>query len=31
MGDKVVIAESRPLSRRKRWTVMRVVERAPQV
>jgi small subunit ribosomal protein S17 len=31
MGDKVVIAESRPLSRRKRWTVTRVVERAPQV
>jgi small subunit ribosomal protein S17 len=30
-GDKVAIAESRPLSRRKRWTVTRVIERAPQV
>jgi small subunit ribosomal protein S17 len=30
-GDTVAIAESRPLSRRKRWTVMRVVEKAPQV
>jgi small subunit ribosomal protein S17 len=30
-GDTVAIAESRPLSRRKRWTVMRVVQKAPQV
>jgi len=30
-GDTVAIAESRPLSRRKRWTVTRVIERAPQV
>ena len=31
VGDPVDIAESRPLSRRKRWVVMRVVARAPQV
>ena len=31
MGDTVAIAESRPLSRRKRWVVTRVVEKAPQV
>lgn len=31
VGDTVDIAESRPLSRRKRWAVMRVVARAPQV
>jgi small subunit ribosomal protein S17 len=31
MGDKVAIAESGPLCRRKRWTVTRVIERAPQV
>jgi small subunit ribosomal protein S17 len=31
VGDTVSIAESRPLSRRKRWVVMRVVERASQV
>ena len=31
VGDTVDIAESRPLSRRKRWVVMRVVARAPQV
>ena len=31
VGDRVSIAESRPLSRRKRWVVMRVVEKAPQV
>ncbi len=30
-GDKVAIAESRPLSRRKRWIVTRVVERAASV
>ena len=31
LGDKVEISETRPLSRRKRWTVTRVVERASQV
>ena len=31
MGDRVAIVETRPLSRRKRWTVTRVVERAPEV
>ena len=31
MGDTVAIAESRPLSRRKRWVVTRVVAKAPQV
>jgi small subunit ribosomal protein S17 len=31
MGDRVAIAESRPLSRHKRWVVTRVVEKAPQV
>jgi small subunit ribosomal protein S17 len=30
-GDTVSIAESRPLSRRKRWVVTRVVAKAPQV
>ena len=28
IGDRVAIAESRPLSRRKRWVVTRIVERA---
>jgi small subunit ribosomal protein S17 len=28
VGDKVALAPSRPLSRRKRWVVTRVVERA---
>ena len=28
MGDTVAIAESRPLSRRKRWVVIKVVARA---
>ena len=28
VGDRVAIVESRPLSRRKRWTVTSVVERA---
>jgi small subunit ribosomal protein S17 len=28
MGDVVAIVETRPLSRRKRWAVTRVVERA---
>jgi small subunit ribosomal protein S17 len=28
-GDTVEIAETRPLSKRKRWRLLRVVERAP--
>ena len=28
VGDRVQIAECRPLSRRKRWRVVRVIERA---
>jgi small subunit ribosomal protein S17 len=31
VGDKVAIAETRPMSRRKRWAVTRVIERATQV
>ena len=31
MGDLVAISESKPMSRRKRWSVTRVIERAPQV
>jgi small subunit ribosomal protein S17 len=31
VGDRVEITETRPLSRRKRWAVTRVIERAPQV
>ena len=31
VGDTVVIAESRPLSRRKRWVVTRVVARAQEI
>jgi small subunit ribosomal protein S17 len=31
VGDKVALVESRPLSRRKRWVVTRVVERAPEI
>ena len=30
-GDTVAIAESRPLSRRKRWVVARVIAKAPKV
>jgi small subunit ribosomal protein S17 len=30
-GDKVALVESRPLSRRKRWVVTRIVERAKEV
>jgi len=30
-GDTVAIAESRPLSRRKRWVVTRVIAKASQV
>jgi small subunit ribosomal protein S17 len=28
VGDRVAMVESRPLSRRKRWVVTRIVERA---
>ena len=31
VGDRVDIAESRPLSRRKRWVVMSVVEKAQKI
>ena len=31
LGDTVVIAESRPLSKCKRWALVRIVERASQV
>jgi small subunit ribosomal protein S17 len=31
VGDEVVIVESRPLSRRKRWVVTRVVRKAVEV
>ena len=31
VGDTVAIAESRPLSRRKRWIVTHVVAQAPRV
>jgi small subunit ribosomal protein S17 len=31
VGDKVALAGSRPLSRRKRWVVTRIVERAKGV
>jgi small subunit ribosomal protein S17 len=31
VGDKVAIAETRPLSRRKRWVVMSVVEKAQKI
>jgi small subunit ribosomal protein S17 len=31
VGDRVLIAESRPLSRRKRWVVTRIVQRAKTV
>jgi small subunit ribosomal protein S17 len=31
VGDKVAIVESRPLSRRKRWVVTRVIEKAQQI
>jgi small subunit ribosomal protein S17 len=30
-GDRVAIAEARPLSRRKRWVVTRVIQKAPEV
>jgi small subunit ribosomal protein S17 len=31
VGDRVVIIESRPLSKRKRWVLTRVVRKAPAV
>ena len=31
IGDRVAIVESRPMSRRKRWAVMRVVVKAVKV
>jgi small subunit ribosomal protein S17 len=31
VGDTVLIAETRPLSRRKRWTLKQIVEKARQV
>ena len=31
IGDRVAIVESRPMSRRKRWVVTRVVEKAKEV
>jgi small subunit ribosomal protein S17 len=31
LGDQVAIVESRPLSRRKRWVVTRVVRKALEV
>lgn len=30
-GDKVAIRESRPMSARKRFTVARIVEKAPEI
>jgi small subunit ribosomal protein S17 len=31
VGDKVAIMETRPMSRRRRWAVTRVIAKAPQV
>ncbi len=31
VGDRVAITETRPLSRRKRWTVTSVVEKAKEI
>ncbi|CAN5773679.1 30S ribosomal protein S17 [soil metagenome] len=31
LGDRVAIVESRPMSRRKRWVVTRVVEKSKQI
>ncbi|MGE3843117.1 MAG: 30S ribosomal protein S17 [Vicinamibacterales bacterium] len=31
VGDRVALVESRPLSRRKRWVVTRIVEKAPAI
>ena len=29
IGDKVQIAETRPMSKNKRWTLVKIIERAP--
>jgi small subunit ribosomal protein S17 len=31
VGDRVTIVETRPISRRKRWVVTRIVEKAKQI
>jgi small subunit ribosomal protein S17 len=31
VGDRVAIVESRPLSRRKRWVVTRIIEKAREI
>ena len=31
LGDRVAIVESKPMSRRKRWVVTRVVEKSKQI
>jgi small subunit ribosomal protein S17 len=31
IGDRVAIVEARPMSRRKRWVVTRVIEKAKQI
>jgi len=31
VGDRVAIVESRPMSRRKRWVVTRVIEKAKEI
>jgi small subunit ribosomal protein S17 len=31
IGDRVAIVEARPMSRRKRWVVTRVVEKAKEI
>jgi small subunit ribosomal protein S17 len=31
VGDRVALVSSRPLSRRKRWVVTRIVERAKEI
>jgi small subunit ribosomal protein S17 len=31
VGDRVMIVESRPLSKTKRWNVKQVIEKAPEV
>jgi small subunit ribosomal protein S17 len=31
LGDRVALVEARPLSRRKRWAVTRIVQKAPEI
>jgi small subunit ribosomal protein S17 len=31
VGDKVLIVETRPLSKSKRWNVQKIIEKAPEV